>query len=367
MALATGEIFTGVSFGFPGMATGEVVFNTAMTGYQEILTDPSYRGQLVCLTAPHVGIVGINERDAEAPVPQAQALIVRDLARTSSSWRAEADLAQHCSSHQITGISDIDTRLLTRRLRDGGTCNGCITTETDPAAALVAAQDCIAMEGNPLGATAGVCPAGSWQHGVWDARQDNYAATTATGPKIAVLDCGSKQAILRELANRGLRVTVVPYKTTAAEITNDYAGVVFSNGPGDPQPLNEAATLAQELLERGVPLLGICLGHQILAQAAGAKIYKMKFGHHGTNHPIHDLVSGQVAISSQNHGFAVAAEDLPAELEITHTSLFDGSIAGFRHKNKPLIAFQGHPEASPGPRELNLIFDRFVKLVTEHA
>lgn len=338
-----------------------------MTGYQEILTDPSYQGQLVCLTAPHVGIVGVNDLDAEASKPQAQALILRDLARSYHNWRARADLAQYCAKHAITGITEIDTRRLTRILRDHGAVNGCICNGTDAAEAIAAAKAAPAMLGNALGKSAGTTKQVAWSQAKWELEDNNYLETSNSGAKIAVLDCGSKYAIMRELAERGCQVTVLPYKTTLAQLQHKYAGVVLSNGPGDPQPLAEAVDLAKELLANNIPTLGICLGHQVLAQACGAKIFKMKFGHHGANHPVQNLTSKHVLISSQNHGFAVSAEDLPAELAVTHKSLFDGSIVGIKHTSKPALGCQGHPEASPGPRELAHIFDDFVAMVAKHA
>lgn len=367
LAIASGEVLHGVSFGHPAPVTGEVVFNTALTGYQEIVTDPSYQGQLVCMTAPHVGIVGINAGDCEAGKPQAVAMIVRSLSRSVSNWRAQGSLDDYFRQHKIAGITDIDTRKLTHLLRDQGATNGCIMAGNDTTTALQLAHDCQPMAGNDLGATAGRKQRLQWTQSRWDLATNQHAIGKASGPKVAVLDCGAKKSIMQELAARGLQVCVIPYASTPDRIISEYAGLVLSNGPGDPQPLKEAIDLTRLLLQHGLPLFGICLGHEVLAQAAGAKTLKMKFGHHGANHPILELNTGQVFISSQNHGFAVCPASLPSHVEITHTSLFDGSIQGIAFKDKPAISFQGHPEASPGPRELAVLFDRFTNLVTAYA
>ena len=364
--MATGEIFKGRGFGTPKAVSGEVVFNTSLTGYQEILTDPSYKGQLVCLTASHIGIVGINELDQESDKPQAQALIIRDLSRSQSNWRSTGSLENYCAKHQIAGITDIDTRLLTQHLRQYGAVNGCILRGNDEKQAVEQAKACQTMSGLDLASHAGLSSKDEWTQSTWDAKTNSYPKLSTDGATIAVLDCGVKDAIKRNLLRRGLKVEVIPYSTKPQEIVDNYAGLVLSNGPGDPQPLEHATNIAKLAIERNLPLLGICLGHQVLAQALGAKIYKMKFGHHGANHPILDHTTKKVAISSQNHGFAVDSQGLPECLEVTHTSLFDGSIAGIKHKEHPVIGFQGHPEASPGPLELGVIFDNFAELVAQH-
>ena len=367
LALASGEVFYGRSFGGTEPAVGEVVFNTAMTGYQEIITDPSYEGQLVCMTMPHVGIVGHNGRDREATTTRARALIVRALATTPSSWRAEGTLADYCASHNLTGISDIDTRSLTQLLRARGAVNGCVLPALDKRQALKLARACPPMTANALGATAGTATGYRWREGAWRPK-DSYARTRAdAAPTIGVLDCGAKQAIMRELAACGCRVEVLPLSIDAAEITRRCAGLLVANGPGDPAPLVATIALLRELVAAGLPLFGVCLGHQLLAQACGARTTKMSFGHHGANHPVLDKRSGKVLITSQNHGFCVDPASLGRQLEITHLSLFDQSVQGFRHRKAPVIGFQGHPEASPGPHELKPMFAEFSDLVRRHA
>ena len=361
MALATGEVFAGAAFGHPGPAAGELVFNTAMTGYQEILTDPSYLGQVVCLTVAHVGIVGVNQHDREAEVPQASGLAVRSLAAAPSSWRAEQDLDSYCREHKVCGVGELDTRALAIRLRDGGAVNCCVMHGRDRRRALRLARACPPMAGQDLGNKAGTARPYPWNNGAWSAA--GTKPPPAKGPKVAVFDCGAKHAILRALRMRGLKVEVVPLTTAAAAIAKKYSGLLISNGPGDPAPLEDAVETIKELMKLKIPLFGICLGHQLLAQACGARTAKMKFGHHGANHPVLDLRSGQVAITSQNHGFVVTGQDLPRDLAITHQSLFDRSIQGFKHRRLPLLGFQGHPEASPGPREMERLFDDFAALV----
>ncbi|MBF2734546.1 MAG: glutamine-hydrolyzing carbamoyl-phosphate synthase small subunit [Betaproteobacteria bacterium AqS2] len=367
LALATGETFAGAAFGHPGPAAGELVFNTSMTGYQEIVTDPSYLGQVVCLTTAHVGVVGVNAADEEAGAPRARGLAVRALARVPSSWRAEGDLDAYCRAHGVCGIAEVDTRALAIRLREGGAVNCCVLHGGDRRGALRLARACPPMAGQALGRDAGVDEPAAWHEGAWDPGSNRHARRQGRGPKVAVLDCGAKRAILRCLRERGLRVEVLPLATPAAAIAKSFAALVVSNGPGDPGPLAEAASALKAALKAKLPVLGICLGHQLLAQACGARTAKMKFGHHGANHPVLDLRSGQVAITSQNHGFVVAAEKLPRDLELTHVSLFDRSVQGFRHRRLPALGFQGHPEASPGPREMEKVFDEFAALVRSHA
>ena len=368
LALASGEVFAGQSFGARGPAVGEVVFNTALSGYQEVLSDPSYRGQLVCMTSVHIGNVGVNGNDNESRQPQASGLIVRELARTVSNWRSSSSLAAMVATHNVAGLAGIDTRRLTRRLRSGGSVNGCILTGSDPTQALAEARSCPPMTGQDLGSKAGTEAVAKWDTAAWQHDRDEYAPALPSKAAVAVLNCGSKKAILRELAARDLAVSLLPYGCPEKDLAvAGRNGVVLSNGPGDPVPLTAAIAAARSILSQGVPLLGICLGHQILALAAGGRTVKMKFGHHGTNHPVLDHASGRVFISSQNHGFAIDPEKLPAGTVITHTSLFDGSIQGLTYRDRPALSFQGHPEASPGPRELSSIFDHFAELVRNHA
>ena len=367
MALASGETFTGSAFGKAGPATGEVVFNTSMTGYQEILTDPSYRGQLVCMTVAHVGIVGANSNDDESSGPQATAMIVRSLSQTASNWRSETKLDDYFAEHGITGISEVDTRSLTQLLRDKGAVNGCIVLGENADKAIKLAKECRSMAGYDLASEAGSKAESRWKQGSWSPDENRYGEDEGGGASVALLDCGAKSAIMRELASRGLAVTVLPYDVDAKRISKDHSGLLVSNGPGDPTPLETATRTIEALLDQGFPVMGICLGHQLLAQACGAKVTKMKFGHHGANHPVLEKRTGKVFISSQNHGFTVDEASMPAGIEVTHVSLFDGSVQGFRHSTQPALGFQGHPEASPGPRELTTLFDEFSTLVQEHA
>ncbi len=367
LALASGETFTGLGLCCKKPSAGEAVFNTSMTGYQEILTDPSYRGQLVCMTAPHVGIVGTNPNDEEADGPQAAAMIVRSLSGATSSWRAGGSLAGYFEKHGIACISEVDTRRLTQLLRDRGAVNGCIVSGTDAKRAVRLAKECRPMSGYDLASGAGTKRTRRWRQGAWLHDGDGFAEAAGKKPGVALLDCGAKRAIMRELAARGLAVSVLPYSTSAAAIQEGHAGLLVSNGPGDPAPLKKATRTVKALLGRGFPIFGICLGHQVLAQAAGARVRKMKFGHHGANHPVLERESGRVFISSQNHGFTVDGKGVPRDVRVTHVSLFDGSVQGFRHRKHPALGFQGHPEASPGPKELTILFDEFASLVHAHA
>ena len=345
-----------------------MVFNTAMSGYQEIVTDPSYRGQMVCMTCAHIGNVGVNDLDCESASVQVSGLVVRELARTTSSWRARGSLADYLAAAGVAGISGIDTRALARRLREGGAANGCIIAAADAERGLQLAKDCPPMAGRNLAGQAASLPESPGRQGEWIASEDRYAPGPDDGPAVAILDCGCKRAIARELSQRGLRPVAVPCGTGASELAAlAPAGILLSNGPGDPQPLTEAIAMIRQLLAGETPLLAICLGHQALALAAGGKAVKMKFGHHGSNHPVIEHDSGKVMISSQNHGFAIAADSVPDEFEITHSSLFDGTVQGLRHRRKPFLSFQGHPEASPGPREMSIAFDRFAASVKSHA
>ena len=366
LALSSGEVFFGRSFGGREPAVGEVVFNTSMSGYQEIITDPSYAAQLVCMTMPHIGIVGVNDRDKEASTIRAKSLIVRSLSRSQSSWRSELSLDQYCADGGLAGIDDIDTRTLTKLLRSKGSVNGCVMHGLDERKALKLARSCRPMAGNPLGAEAGTEKSYRWLEGAWR-NKDTYATSKPSKLTVGVLDCGAKHAIMRELTACGLMVEVLPIGTSNAEIQARYDGLVVSNGPGDPEPLISTIALLEKLLQTRIPLLGICLGHQLLARACGARTVKMSFGHHGANHPVLCRKTGKVAITSQNHGFCVDAASMGKHLEITHISLFDQSVQGFRHRKAPALGFQGHPEASPGPHELKTMFTEFASMVRKNA
>jgi carbamoyl-phosphate synthase small subunit len=375
LALADGTVFKGTSIGAPGHTVGEVVFNTALTGYQEILTDPSYAQQIVTLTYPHVGNYGVNEEDAEAPKVHAAGLVIKDLPPRVSSFRAERSLSQYLEREGTVAIADIDTRRLTRVLRTRGAQNGCIATyapgtSITPAhidEAVARAQAAPAMSGLDLAQVVSVDRPYEWTQTEWRLGAGHGAAGAARHHVVA-FDYGVKRNILRMLAARGCRVTVVPARTTAAEVLALHPdGVFLSNGPGDPEPCSYAISATRELVDAGLPTFGICLGHQIMALASGAKTFKMKFGHHGANHPVKDLDSGRVSITSQNHGFAVDESTLPSNLRATHVSLFDGTLQGLARTDRPAFCFQGHPEASPGPQDIGYLFDRFVSLMDEGA
>ncbi|HET9472220.1 MAG TPA: glutamine-hydrolyzing carbamoyl-phosphate synthase small subunit, partial [Usitatibacter sp.] len=373
LVLADGSVFRGCSIGFAGdgasggKAVGEVVFNTAMTGYQEILTDPSYAGQVVTLTYPHIGNVGANAEDAESRKVFAAGLVIRDLPLASSSWREEEDLAAYLVRNRVVAIGDIDTRRLTRLLRSKGAQNGCISTgkpgqragDIDEKAALEAAKAAPSMAGQDLAKVVSVRDAYDWNGSLW-ALDTGYRPSGAARFHVVAYDYGVKHNILRNLAERGCRVTVLPATAPAKEaLALRPDGVFLSNGPGDPEPCTYAIEAIREILGTGTPLFGICLGHQLLGLATGAKTVKMKFGHHGANHPVQDLGTGRVFITSQNHGFAVDEKTLPPNVKATHRSLFDGSLQGIEYTDKPAYSFQGHPEASPGPHEMAYLFDRF--------
>jgi carbamoyl-phosphate synthase small subunit len=371
LALADGSTFIGTSVGAPGQTVGEVVFNTALTGYQEILTDPSYTRQLVTLTCPHIGNVGINGEDDESGKVYAAGLIVKDVALRVSNFRSTMPLPEYLQRQGTVAIAAIDTRRLTRTLRSTGAQNGCILglpvgtaiTAGHIGQAIEAARAAPSMAGLDLARVVSVTAPYAWTDTEWVLGQ---GTGTLQGPRFHVVayDFGVKRNILRMLASRGCRVTVVPAQTPAAEVlARRPDGVFLSNGPGDPEPCDYAIAAARQIIDSGTPTFGICLGHQIMALASGARTFKMRFGHHGANHPVKDLDSGRVSITSQNHGFAVDGDSLPAKLRPTHISLFDQTLQGLARTDKPAFCFQGHPEASPGPQDIAYLFDRFVKLM----
>jgi carbamoyl-phosphate synthase small subunit len=368
LALADGTIFKGISIGAAGHTTGEVVFNTAMTGYQEILTDPSYSRQIVTLTYPHVGNYGINTEDVEAGKVHAAGLIIRDLPLLASNFRSTQSLSDYLKAENIVAIAGIDTRKLTRLLREKGAQSGAILTgnqgnEPSSAQALELARSFPGLAGMDLAKVVSTTSPYEWTESEWALGQ-GYGAQAAPKFHVVAFDYGVKRNILRMLAERGCKITVLPAQSTAADaLALNPDGIFLANGPGDPEPCDYAIQATRELIERGIPTFGICLGHQIMALASGAKTMKMKFGHHGANHPVQDLDSKKVMITSQNHGFAVDAATLPANCRVTHVSLFDGSLQGFARTDKPAFCFQGHPEASPGPTDVAYLFDRFISLM----
>jgi carbamoyl-phosphate synthase small subunit len=367
LVLADGTVFRGRAAGAPGLASGEVVFNTAMTGYQEILTDPSYAGQIVTLTYPHIGNTGVNAEDEESARVHAAGLIVRDVPRRWSSWRGEGDLSAYLAARGVVAISDIDTRRLTRILREKGAQNGCLMSGTiDDAKALAAAKAFPGLTGMDLAKVVSTERPYEWREGRW-ALGEGYRPPGPARFHVVAYDYGIKRNILRLLAERESRVTVVPAQTPAREVLRMKPdGVFLSNGPGDPEPCDYAIEAIGEILDATrIPVFGICLGHQLMGLASGAKTVKMKFGHHGANHPVKDLDTGQVVITSQNHGFAVDPASLPPTLRPTHVSLFDGSLQGLARTDRAAFCFQGHPEASPGPHDIGYLFDRFAKMMTD--
>lgn len=365
LALADGTVFRGYSIGAEGITSGEVVFNTAMTGYQEILTDPSYCRQIVTLTYPHIGNVGCNAEDFESRANFAAGLVIRDLPIRAESWRLQDTLPDYLKKHGVVAIAGIDTRKLTRVLREKGAQAGCImAVVVDEEKALAEARAFPGLAGMDLAKVVTVDSPYEWSEGEWSLK--GYQSATEAKYHVVAYDYGVKRNILRMLSARGCKVTVVPAQTSAAEVLrHNPDGVFLSNGPGDPEPCDYAITAIRELLAAGVPTYGICLGHQLLALASGAKTLKMKFGHHGANHPVKDLDTQQVLITSQNHGFAVDPDTLPVNLRPTHVSLFDGSLQGVARTDVPAFSFQGHPEASPGPRDVAYLFDRFIKLMQD--
>ncbi len=367
LVLADGTVFRGIAIGVAGICVGEVVFNTSMTGYQEILTDPSYCKQIVTLTYPHIGNVGVNTEDVESRQVFASGLVIRDLSLTASNWRSTQSLSDYLKANKIVAISDIDTRKLTRILRENGAQNGCIATGTDEGAALQAARDFAGLDGMDLAQHVSCEKAYDWTQREWNL-ENGYRSNVHFEFHVVAYDFGTKRNILRKLAERGCKITVVPAKTSAEDVLAlKPDGVLLTNGPGDPEPCDYAIVATQHFLRVGVPLFGICLGHQILSLAVGAKTVKMKLGHRGANHPVQDMQSKRVMITSQNHGFVVDAATLPANTRVTHVSLFDGTLQGFELTDKPAFCFQGHPEASPGPHDVDYLFDRFVTLMRKSS
>lgn len=365
LALADGTIFTGVSIGATGHTIGEVVFNTSMTGYQEILTDPSYNSQIVTLTYPHIGNTGVNSEDVESDKIHAAGLIIKDLPLLLSNFRSEQSLSDYLKSQNIVAIAGIDTRKLTRILREKGAQGGAILVGADAAKAIALAKSFPGLSGMDLAKVVSVKKSYEWTEAEWTLGK-GYGVLSNPKFHVVAFDFGVKRNILRMLAQRGCKVTVLPAQSTAADVLAlKPDGVFLSNGPGDPEPCDYAIAATKELIEKGIPTFGICLGHQIMALASGAKTLKMKFGHHGANHPVQDLDSKQVLITSQNHGFAVDGATLPANCRVTHVSLFDGSLQGFARTDKPAFCFQGHPEASPGPHDIAYLFDRFTTLMAQ--
>lgn len=364
LVLADGSIFHGASIGAVGHSVGEVVFNTAMTGYQEILTDPSYCGQIVTLTYPHIGNTGINKEDVESHRIFAAGLVIRDLPRLLSNFRSEQDLSSYLRAGEVVGIADIDTRRLTRILREKGAQSGCIMAgKIDLDAALTLARGFPGLAGMDLAKVVSCNKPFQWREGLWELGV-GFKAIIDAPLHVVAYDYGVKNNILRMLAERGCRLTVVPAQTPASSVLSlKPDGVFLSNGPGDPEPCDYAIKAIQEIVATDTPIFGICLGHQLLGLASGAKTIKMKFSHHGANHPVQDLDTGRVYITSQNHGFAVDEKTLPGNVRATHRSLFDGSLQGLERTDAPAFSFQGHPEASPGPHEVGCLFDRFVKMM----
>ncbi len=371
LALEDGSVFKGVAIGADGSSVGEVVFNTAMSGYQEILTDPSYARQLVTLTYPHIGNTGTNAEDEESDAVHAAGLVIRDLPLLSSNYRNELPLEDYLASKNIVAIADIDTRRLTRILREKGAQNGCLMAgdNLDQAAALARARGFAGLKGMDLAKEVSTADAYAWQQGswVWDKGHPDQPAA-ALPYHVVAYDYGVKRNILRMLVDRGCRLTVVPAQTPASDVlAMKPDGVFLSNGPGDPEPCTYAIDAIRDILETDIPVFGICLGHQLLALASGARTAKMKFGHHGANHPVQNLDDNTVLITSQNHGFAADEASLPDNLRVTHKSLFDGSLQGIHRTDKPAFSFQGHPEASPGPHDAAPLFDHFIALIQARA
>lgn len=367
LVLEDGSVFKGVSIGVSGITTGEVVFNTSMTGYQEILTDPSYSHQIVTLTYPHIGNVGVNAEDAESKQIHTRGLVIKNLPLIESNWRSESNLSDYLKSENIVAIADIDTRRLTRILREKGAQRGCIMAgEVDETLALTSAKEAASLKGLDLAKEVTTKTPYEWEESIWHLNPEGAPKVEAKFNVVAY-DFGVKTNILRLLVNAGCKVTVVPATTPVQDVLAlNPDGVFLSNGPGDPEPCDYAIEAIQTLLKEKMPLFGICLGHQLLALASGAKTEKMKFGHHGANHPVQDLATKQVLITSQNHGFAVSNDSLPDHVKATHVSLFDQSLQGIERADVPAFSFQGHPEASPGPQDIVYLFEKFTQLMSDH-
>jgi len=369
LALQDGTLFWGKAIGAQGQSIGEVVFNTSMTGYQEILTDPSYSQQVVTLTYPHIGNTGTNDEDTESTQVYAAGLIIRDLPRMANNWRNTLNLDDYLIANNVVAIADIDTRQLTRLLRENGAQNGCIVTgdDIDADAAVTAAQSFAGLKGMDLAQQVTTDASYKWEQSVWSLNE-GFLAQSKSDYKVVAYDFGVKHNILRILVDLGCEVVVVPAQTSAADVLAEKPdGVFLSNGPGDPEPCDYAIQATQEIIAADVPVFGICLGHQILALASGAQTEKMKFGHHGANHPVQDLATKKVMITSQNHGFSVREDKLPANLKVTHRSLFDNTIQGLSRTDAAAFSFQGHPEASPGPRDVAPLFERFIDMMKHRA
>ncbi|WEE00076.1 glutamine-hydrolyzing carbamoyl-phosphate synthase small subunit [Taylorella equigenitalis] len=363
LALADGTVFKGISIGVDGHTVGEIVFNTSMTGYQEILTDPSYSQQIITLTYPHIGNTGINSEDIESNIIRASGLVVRNCPKVVSSFRSQKSLPEYLKENGIVSISEIDTRKLTRILRDKGAQGACILVGDDEQKAIELAKNYPGMVGQDLASDASVKEKINWTEGAWSLKR-GYSSDCETRFHVVAYDFGIKYNILRLLHERGCKITLVPSTTTAQEVLGlNPDGVFLANGPGDPSAVGYAIDTAKVILDKKIPLFGICLGHQIMGLALGAKTIKMKAGHHGANHPVKEVETGSVYITSQNHGFAVDAETLPSNARVTHVSLFDGSLQGFELTDRPAFCFQGHPEASPGPHDAMPLFDKFIRLM----
>ena len=369
LALEDGTVFEGYAFGASGSAVGEVIFNTSITGYQEIITDPSYARQIITFTHPQIGNVGVNSDDIEAGVVHASAMVIKNLPKRISNWRSQSSLGEFLERNNIVGIHGIDTRKLTRLIRSKGAQNGCVTSDPkmDAKSAVEQARNFPGLKGMDLAKVVTTPSVYDWNEGVFDLDSGQSAIPSDEDEQFSVVayDFGVKQNILRMLSSRGCRVRVLPAKTPFNEIGSDVDGVFLSNGPGDPEPCTYAIENIEQLLKQYVPIFGICLGHQLLAIASGGQTMKMKFGHHGANHPVRNLSTGEIMITSQNHGFAVDDENLPEDVIVTHRSLFDGTIQGIAHTKYPAFSFQGHPEASPGPHDCAALFDQFINLMRE--